>query len=109
MLRPQLYWNEKCAYQGPNFLQDEIIDCERHRILNDFVLVSKAIGQTRKYKTECETAPGDTLDVLKGGQTSTSLNGSHNRLWKQRDNRTHNNPNPQQKKEVFLSFLVSVW
>ena len=52
MLRLKLYWNEKGAYQGPNFLQDEIIDCERHRILNDFVLVSKAIGQTRKYKTE---------------------------------------------------------
>ena len=30
-------------------------------------------------------------------------------LWKQWDNRTHNNLNPQQKKEVFLSFLGSVW
>ena len=70
MLRLKLYWNEKCAYQGPNFLQDEIIDCERHRILNDFVLVSKAIGQTRKYKTEWNS-PRDALDVLKGGQTAS--------------------------------------
>ena len=103
MLRLKLYWNEKCAYQGPNFLQDEIIDCERHRILNDFVLVSKAIGQTRKYKTEWNSPRGCSR-CIKRGSNCTSLNGPLNWLWKQWDNRTHNNPNPQQKRKSFCHF-----
>ena len=46
---------------------------------------------------------------------STSLNGSHNWLWKQQDNHTNNNPSPQHKTQYCfrwprkLEVLVRYW